>query len=122
LVYIPGYHVQLIDCGVDHDPQLGLTVQGPQLATPLASQLEADDGAVPWTDRFEIRGRAIASSGGLRGQSLLDRSDGSLYEYKFNQSLIISQILDMNDPELHQQALSLALLHLQDTELIGQAR
>jgi hypothetical protein len=105
---------------VDHDPQLGLTVQGPLLATPLPSQLESTDGFVPLTDRLEIRGRALSSSGGLRGQSLLDRSNGALYEYKFNQSLIISNILDLNDSELHQQALSLAILHLQDTELIGQ--
>lgn len=112
LIYVPGHYLQLLDCGVDHPPHLGLVLTGPEFATPIRGY-EGDH--LPCLESLEMRKPLVQSS---RGYAMVDRRQGVIFEFTFNHEKIL-KMLELKDSELAQQALWIAC-NTGDHELIGQ--
>lgn len=112
LIYIPGHYLQLLDCGLERPPHLGLVLTGPDFATQIRGY-EADQ--VPFLDPLEIRKPLAHSS---RGHLMVDRKQGVVFEFSFNHDRI-PKMLEARDSDLAQQALWSAC-NTGDHELIGQ--
>lgn len=112
MIYVPGHYLQVLECGLEHPPHLGLTLTGPDFATPIRGY-EPDQ--IPFLESLEMK-KPLAQS--ARGYVMMDRRQGVIFEFTFNHDRIL-KMLDTKDAELAQQALWMAC-GTGDHELIGQ--
>jgi hypothetical protein len=112
MIYIPGHYLQLLECGLERPPHLGLILSGPEFATAIRGY---EGNQLPCLESLDLKMPFAQSS---RGFVMMDRRQGVIFEYTFNHERIL-KMLDAKDPELAQQALWITC-NTGDHELIGQ--
>jgi len=117
LIYIPEIYIQLVDCGAHHPPYPGLLQVGNDLATKLPSRKKTKPGEslLSWVTTFPT----AADPSEMGGHCLLDCMRGICYEYLVDRSAVLT-IFNSRPDYLHVPALHLALVHMQDKELVDE--
>jgi hypothetical protein len=121
LVYIPGHHFQLLDCSEDHGPASSITLTGEEYA-PIVGTGPVEGFPVAPIVPFEIATKIESVTPDLRGHCLLDCKRGVIYEYMIDRESIWKLFDLKNNYEVQLQALHLAIIHMQDTELVAKVR
>ncbi|KAL6065632.1 hypothetical protein QOT17_010097 [Balamuthia mandrillaris] len=133
MLYVPGYYLQFIDCGREHDPCMGLTFMNAEFAAALPAELENglmaassmaettntahmnDSSQPPFITSFDLLLDNVSS---IRGRTFIDLVTGTIYEFAFNREAVLRVYQTTDAEEMHIQALHLAIIHLQDVELV----
>eukprot|EP01102_Stenamoeba_stenopodia_P018625 TRINITY_DN6861_c0_g1_i3.p1 TRINITY_DN6861_c0_g1~~TRINITY_DN6861_c0_g1_i3.p1 ORF type:complete len:724 (-),score=140.28 TRINITY_DN6861_c0_g1_i3:90-2261(-) len=124
LLFIPGHHFQLIDCGSEHEPCLSITKSGSEFAPFLPNSTTSSSTSGPvepsvivpfgvFSSPFPSQTSTVAD---LRGKSLLDSKTGICYEFTLAREALLDTF-SYTPSELQLQALHLAITHMNDTEL-----
>eukprot|EP01102_Stenamoeba_stenopodia_P018626 TRINITY_DN6861_c0_g1_i4.p1 TRINITY_DN6861_c0_g1~~TRINITY_DN6861_c0_g1_i4.p1 ORF type:complete len:887 (-),score=163.41 TRINITY_DN6861_c0_g1_i4:90-2750(-) len=127
LLFIPGHHFQLIDCGSEHEPCLSITKSGSEFAPFLPNSTTSSSTSGPvepsvivpfgvFSSPFPSQTSTVAD---LRGKSLLDSKTGICYEFTLAREALLDTF-SYTPSELQLQALHLAITHMNDTELVDQ--
>lgn len=116
LIYIPEIFIQLVDCGSYHSPYPGLSFTGPELATKLPTRKKKQNDS---NFQFVTNFPTIADPGEMGGHCLIDCMRGICYEYLVDRSAILN-IFTSRPDYLHVPALHLAIVHMQDKELVDE--
>ena len=120
LINIPGYHFQLLDCSEDHGPASSITLTGLDYA-PMVG-IPTERGVTMPVFPFDFLTKSEnTSKPDLRGHTFLDARRGILYEYMIDRESIW-KLFDLQSADLHLQALHLAMIHMQDSELVAKVK
>eukprot|EP01112_Ceratiomyxa_fruticulosa_P019381 TRINITY_DN6334_c0_g2_i1.p1 TRINITY_DN6334_c0_g2~~TRINITY_DN6334_c0_g2_i1.p1 ORF type:complete len:1040 (-),score=189.52 TRINITY_DN6334_c0_g2_i1:92-3211(-) len=95
----------------------------PILDSPPSSVTSSPVNIIPTTKvAFHLTRHETSSNNGTLGgicHSLLDCGSGNIYEYTFDREAIL-KLFEQDSVRVHVQALHLACIHMQDTELVDQ--
>jgi len=137
IIYIPGYFFQFIDCALDHEPCIGITLYK-DLSLRLADLASQDSSGILSTRVNPLPSKLSTSiipfsfssgdhrkekdhhhsSSAKSGQYLFDYANGILYHYQFTRESIINLFEPGTmEPGTDIQAIHLAIIHLDDREL-----
>eukprot|EP01133_Synstelium_polycarpum_P002539 gene2539-2908_t len=129
MIYIPGYFLQFLDCSSDHEPCFGVTLYT-DLSKPLKEASSHDSSDFVSMARTRPLPTKVSTSvvpfsmHSKTDQYMFDYANGILYSYKFKRSCI-AKLFERDAIASHSldggtdiRALHLAMVHLQDNELV----
>lgn len=116
LVYIPGYFLQLVDCGEEHYPCINMTINDREYSSPLPEDSQVKLPS-PGVQASTVVPFSLRSEDGRL--TMLDTHSGIIYEYTFDRGTLL-RVFDEDSTRLHIQTLHLACIHMQDSELVDQ--
>ncbi|KAF2072765.1 hypothetical protein CYY_005911 [Polysphondylium violaceum] len=139
IIYIPGYFFQYIDCALDHEPCIGITLFK-DLSLRLTDLANNQDSAgilsarvkplpdklstsiIPFSfssaDPRKEKEHHHTTGSAKSGQYLFDYANGILYHYQFTRESIRNLFEPgIMEPGTDVQAIHLAIIHLDDREL-----
>eukprot|EP01119_Soliformovum_irregulare_P016619 TRINITY_DN4846_c0_g1_i2.p1 TRINITY_DN4846_c0_g1~~TRINITY_DN4846_c0_g1_i2.p1 ORF type:complete len:734 (-),score=252.26 TRINITY_DN4846_c0_g1_i2:289-2490(-) len=115
LIFIPGFFLQLVDCGQDHGPCPGIVISD-QDHLPVLPGYKL--GVSPVATNFDVLPLTDVTHGpDLKGHTFLECRTGVVYEISFDLENFW-KIFELDEPELHIETLHLAIIHIQDVDLV----
>ena len=110
VIFIPGHHLQFVDCSSDHDACPGLYV--PELATSLPL-LDSATFPQAYITHLEV----IPNDSTGMTSALYDCQSDVAYLFSIDEDALTT-IFEKPSPEAHIQAVHLAICHRQDEGLL----
>lgn len=124
MVYLPGVHIQLFDCGIDHSPWNSLNFVGPAEVPNLPhyhfNNENSDESKTDIGEIFTVIEAPYLRNSASNGYMFLNVRNGCIYEYQFSYEFLKKWFLVQQCPYVIVQVLHLAIVHIKNEQLTTQ--